>query len=137
MCFPIGIFLGRIANFINGELFGKATDVSWSVVFPTIDMLPRHPSQLYEATLEGLVLFFILNILIFKRKYKLGFCSSLFLICYGIFRIISEYFREPDTHIGYVLSTFSMGTILSFFMILSGLIILKILNKDENRKSFF
>ena len=134
---PIGIFLGRIANFINGELFGKATDVSWSVVFPTIDMLPRHPSQLYEATLEGLVLFFILNILVFKRKYKLGFCSSLFLICYGIFRIISEFFREPDTQIGYVLSTFSMGTILSFFMILSGLIILKILNKDENRKSFF
>ena len=81
--------------------------------------------------------FFILNILIFKKKYKLGICSSLFLICYGIFRIISEFFREPDIQIGYVFSALSMGTILSFFMILSGLIILKVLKKNENRKSFF
>ncbi len=126
---PIGIFLGRIANFINGELVGKVTNVSWSVVFPSVDMLPRHPSQLYEALLEGLLLFLILNILIFTKKYKVGICSSLFLICYGIFRIISEFFREPDAHIGYVLNSISIGTILSSLMILSGLIILKILRK--------
>ena len=129
---PIGIFLGRIANFINGELFGKATDVSWSVVFPTIDMLPRHPSQLYEATLEGLLLFLILNILIFKQKYEVGKSSYLFLIFYGIFRIISEFFREPDVQLGYLFNLFSMGTILSFLMILFGFIILSTLKKNEN-----
>ena len=75
---PIGIFFGRIANFINGELVGKATNVSWSVIFPAIDMLPRHPSQLYEAFLEGIVLFFILNIFIFKKNYKTGTCSFYF-----------------------------------------------------------
>ncbi len=126
---PIGIFLGRIANFINGELVGKVTNVPWSVIFPLFDMLPRHPSQLYEAILEGIVLFLILNILIFRKKYKLGNSSCLFLIIYGFFRIIAEIFREPDTQIGYVLGLFSMGTILSFLMILSGVIILFILKK--------
>ena len=81
---PIGIFLGRIANFINSELVGKATNVTWSVIFPLVDKIPRHPSQLYEAILEGAILFFILNILIFKKKYKVGMCSSLFLVYYGI-----------------------------------------------------
>ena len=131
---PIGIFLGRIANFINGELIGKATAVPWSVIFPDIDLLPRHPSQLYEALLEGLVLFLILNILIFKQKYRMGTCSSLFLIFYGIFRIISELFREPDNHIGYLFDFFSVGTILSFLMIIAGLLIKKIsLKKNENK----
>ena len=119
-------FFGRIANFINGELVGKVTDVSWSVIFPTVDMLPRHPSQLYEAVLEGIILFLILNILIFKKNIKLGTCSYLFLIFYGIFRIISEFFREPDAQIGYLFNLFSMGTILSFLMILAGLFFLKI-----------
>ena len=118
---PIGIFFGRVANFINGELIGKATNASWGILYPSIDMLPRHPSQLYEAFLEGLVLFFILNFYIFKKNYKTGTCSYLFLIYYGIFRIICEFFREPDSHLGYIFNTFSMGTILSFFMILSGL----------------
>ena len=119
---PIGIFFGRVANFINGELIGKATNVSWSVIFPAVDMLPRHPSQLYEAFLEGIVLFFIMNLIIIKKNYKTGTCSSMFLILYGIFRIISEFFRAPDPQIGYLFNSISMGTMLSFFMILAGLI---------------
>ncbi len=130
---PIGIFLGRIANFINGELIGKVTNVPWSVIFTAVDMLPRHPSQLYEALLEGLVLFLILNIIIFKRKYKIGTCSCLFLICSGVFRILSEFFREPDIQVGYLLNLFSMGTFLSFFMILFGFLIFGILQKNENQ----
>ena len=128
---PIGIFLGRIANFINSELIGKVTNVSWSVIFPLVDALPRHPSQLYEAILEGIILFLILNIQIFKKKYKIGTSSYLFLIYYGFFRIISEIFREPDMQIGYLFDLFSMGSVLSFFMILSGLVIFGILKKNE------
>ncbi len=126
---PIGIFFGRIANFINGELVGKTTDVSWSVIFPTVDMLTRHPSQLYEALLEGIILFMILNIIIFKQKYKIGTCSYLFLINYGVFRIISEFFREPDAQVGYLLGFLSMGTFLSILMILAGLFIFSALKK--------
>jgi len=128
---PIGIFLGRIANFINSELIGKATNVSWSVIFPLVDTVPRHPSQIYEAILEGVILFLILNIIIFKKKYKIGSSSYLFLIYYGIFRIFSEIFREPDIQLGYLFNFFSMGTILSFLMIFSGLIISIILKKKN------
>ena len=128
---PIGIFLGRIANFINGELIGKVTEVSWSVIFPAIDSLPRHPSQLYEAVLEGIVLFFILNNLIFRQRYIMGTCSYLFLIYYGIFRIVSEFFRQPDPQIGYLFNLFSMGTLLSFLMIIAGLIVLNVLRKKN------
>ena len=128
---PIGIFLGRVANFINGELIGKVTTLNWGVIFPAVDMLPRHPSQLYEAVLEGVLIFLILNIVIFKKKYSLGTCSYLFLICYGFLRIIAEFFREPDIQIGYLLNLFSMGTILSFLMIISGLIIMSILQKKN------
>jgi len=128
---PIGIFFGRIANFINSELIGKVTNVPWSVIFPLVDRQSRHPSQLYEAILEGVILFLILNILIFKKKYKVGSSSYLFLIFYGIFRILSEIFREPDAHIGYLFGVFSMGTLLSFFMILSGFVIYSILKKNE------
>ena len=135
---PIGIFLGRLANFINGELVGKVTSVPWSVIFPAFDMLTRHPSQLYEAVLEGIVLFFILNKIIFKKIYYMGTCSYLFLIFYGIFRIISEFFREPDVQLGYIFNLFSMGTILSLFMIFAGLLILNILRKkNENKQNFF
>ena len=128
---PIGIFLGRIANFINGELVGKVTTVSWGVIFPAIDSLPRHPSQLYEAVLEGAVLFLILNSLIFRRRYKMGTCSYLFLIYYGIFRIISEFFRQPDPQLGYLVNFFSMGTLLSFLMIIAGLVISNVLRKKN------
>ena len=126
---PIGIFFGRIANFINGELVGKVSSVPWSVIFPSIDLMPRHPSQLYEAALEGLLLFLILNIIFFKKKYEIGSCSYLFLIYYGIFRIISEIFREPDVQLGYIFNLASMGSILSFIMFLSGIAMFYIVKK--------
>ena len=120
---PIGIFFGRIANFINGELIGKASDVYWGVIFPNFDNTPRHPSQLYEALLEGLILFIIMNVVIFKNNYRIGTCSSMFLIFYGCFRIFSEFFREPDVQIGYILNLITMGSLLSIFMIFAGVII--------------
>ncbi|MDB9760949.1 prolipoprotein diacylglyceryl transferase [Pelagibacteraceae bacterium] len=128
---PIGIFFGRIANFINGELYGKPSNFFWSVIFPKIDMTPRHPSQLYEALLEGIILFSILITLIFKKNTRVGMCSSLFLILYGLFRIISEQFREPDIQIGYLFNLFSMGSVLSVFMILFGLFILIKVKNNE------
>ena len=128
---PIGIFFGRIANFINSELVGKTTDISLGVIFPVVDLLPRHPSQLYEAFLEGIILFIILNIFILKKNYKIGTCSYLFLISYGFFRIILEFFREPDAQIGYLFNLFSMGTILSFLMILTGVILFTFVKKNE------
>lgn len=121
---PIGIFFGRVANFINGELVGKTTNVFWGVIFPSVDNNLRHPSQLYEAFLEGIVLFIIMNFILFRGNYKTGTCSYVFLIFYGIFRIFSEIYREPDLQIGYFFNLFSMGTILSSLMILAGLIIL-------------
>ena len=126
---PIGIFLGRIANFINGELIGKVTSVPWAIIFPSIDMAPRHPSQIYEAFLEGVVLFYILRFIISKKGYKIGTCSYMFLILYGIFRSISEYFREPDAHIGYLFSVVSTGTFLSLIMIIAGLVTFNFLKK--------
>ena len=128
---PIGIFFGRIANFINSELYGKPTTLFWSVVFPEIDKIPRHPSQLYEAALEGVVLFIILIKLIYKKSINSGVVAGLFMFLYGVFRIISEQFREPDEQIGYLFDLFSMGSALSFFMILIGLFILmKTKNND-------
>ena len=103
----------------------------WSVIFPKVDMLPRHPSQLYEAILEGIFLFLLLNILIFKKNYKIGTCSYLFLIIYGLFRIIAEIFREPDIQLGYFFDYLSMGTILSLFMILIGFSIFMFFKKNE------
>ncbi len=120
---PVGLFFGRIANFINAELVGKTTQVYWGVIFPKIDNLPRHPSQLYQAFLEGLILLIIMNLFLFRTNYKTGSCSCLFLIFYGFFRIFSEFFREPDVQIGYIFNFLSMGTILSFLMIISGIII--------------
>ena len=120
---PIGIFFGRIANFINGELVGKTTEVYWGIVFPKIDNFTRHPSQLYEAFLEGLVLFAILNFMLLRKHYQVGTCSYLFLIFYGCFRIIAEFFREPDKQIGYLFNLLSMGTMLSIFMMIAGIII--------------
>ena len=131
---PVGIFFGRIANFINAELVGKVSNVPWSVIFPLIDMFPRHPSQIYEAILEGIILFIILNIIIHRKKYLSGTCSYLFLILYGVFRIFSEIFREPDPQIGYFLEFMSLGMILSFFMILFGFIIYYAIKKNDEIK---
>ena len=126
---PIGIFFGRVANFINGELVGKTTDVYWGVIFPKIDGNIRHPSQLYEAFLEGAVLFFIMNSILSKKNYRTGTCSYIFLIFYGVFRIFSEFYREPDLQIGYLFDLISMGTMLSILMVLAGVIIF--LKKDD------
>ncbi len=119
---PVGIFFGRIANFINGELYGKHTDLPWAVTFPLVDSRGRHPSQIYEALLEGILLFLILNFVIRKISYKKGRCAALFLIFYSIFRIISEFFREPDLQIGYIFNYISMGSLLSFFMFSIGIL---------------
>lgn len=131
---PPGLLFGRIANFINGELYGKPATIMWSVIFPEVDKLPRHPSQIYEALLEGILLFIILIIIAFSKKIKTGVSSSLFLILYGLFRIFSEFFREPDKQIGYLFSKISMGTTLSIVMILAGLFIFFKINKDAKNK---
>ena len=131
---PIGIFLGRIANFINSELYGRPSNFFWSVIFPKVDMIPRHPSQLYEAALEGIMLFVILISVYFKKETKTGVVSALFMILYGFFRIVAEQFREPDIQIGYIFNFFSMGSILSFSMILIGLFILKKATNNEFAK---
>ena len=99
------------------------------MVFPNVDNASRHPSQLYEAFFEGIVLFIIMNLILFSNNYKTGACSYVFLIFYGIFRTFSELFREPDSQVGYLFGPISMGTMLSFLMILAGIIIF--LKKDD------
>ena len=131
---PIGIFLGRIANFINGELYGLPTEKPWGIIFPKIDNLARHPSQLYEAVLEGIILFLILNFFLLKKIFNYGKISFLFLILYGIFRILSEQFRQPDEHIGYLMGYLSVGSILSIGMILFGILFLLKSNPNEKNK---
>ena len=126
---PIGIFFGRIANFINGELVGKISSMPWSVIFPNVDMMPRHPSQIYEAVLEGVILFLIVNFFINKKEYIIGTCSYVFLISYGALRIVSEFFREPDLQLGYIFNIASMGSILSLVMFLSGIAMFYIVKK--------
>lgn len=118
----VGLCLGRIANFINGELWGRPGDVPWAMVFPNADGQPRHPSQLYEAALEGVVLFIVLRLLT-HRGLKLrrpGFVAAVFGIGYGLARIIAEFFREPDIQIGYLSGGLTMGMLLSLPMILAG-----------------
>ena len=120
---PVGLFFGRLANFINGELFGRTTNHSFGIIFPNGGDVPRHPSQLYEAFFEGIVLFIILWVMmyIFDLLKKPGIISSLFILLYGVFRFFIEFFREPDQHIGLMYFEFSMGQILSLPMILIGL----------------
>lgn len=120
---PIGLLFGRIGNFINGELWGKVSDVPWAMVFPSGGLLPRHPSQLYEAGLEGLVLFIILWLYSAKPK-PLGAVSGLFLIGYGVFRFMIEFVRIPDQGLGYLaLDWLTMGQLLSLPMVILGLVI--------------
>lgn len=122
---PIGLFFGRIANFINGELWGKETNLSWGVIFPNAGINPRHPSQLYEAGLEGLALFIVLCVLVFSNGLKKrGLISGTFLFFYSFSRILVENFREPDFHIGYIFLNITMGMILSLPFLIAGLILI-------------
>ncbi|HBA87518.1 MAG TPA: prolipoprotein diacylglyceryl transferase [Geobacter sp.] len=116
---PVGLGLGRIGNFINGELYGRVTDVPWGVVFPGGGPLPRHPSQLYEALLEGVLMFVILYTISRKVKQE-GVVVWSFVALYGLFRFMVEYVREPDEQIGYLLGVISMGQMLSLPMLLVG-----------------
>ena len=132
---PIGIFLGRIANFINGELYGKISTLPWAVIFSNGGSVARHPSQIYEAILEGIILFILINYLALKKQllFKAGYISGFFLVSYSILRIFSENFREPDMHLGYFFNYFSMGVILSSITFLAGcFIILFIKNNEQN-----
>lgn len=123
---PIGLFLGRISNFINTELYGRITDFPFAIIYPLIDNNPRHPSQLYEAFFEGVVLFIILYLIFIKnlKKYSAGIISAYFLILYSIFRFLIEFLREPDLHLGLYLNYFSMGQILCIPIFFAGILIL-------------
>jgi phosphatidylglycerol---prolipoprotein diacylglyceryl transferase len=131
---PIGLFFGRIANFVNQELWGAPTTAPWGVIFthPAAGGLPRHPSQLYEAGLEGVALFLILWFLA-KKDRPVGVLSAAFLIGYGFFRFLIEFIREPDDHIGYLMGDWlTMGQILSSPMILLGLVLIIIAKRRSN-----
>lgn len=135
---PIGLFLGRIANFVNGELYGRATDVSWAIVFPNGGPAPRHPSQLYEAFLEGLVLFVLLAVLArlpgaYRRP---GLLTGVFLAGYGLARFLVEFARQPDTQLGFILGPFTMGQILSVpLAALGAYLVLRALWTPRRRKA--
>jgi phosphatidylglycerol:prolipoprotein diacylglycerol transferase len=121
---PIGIFFGRIANFINAELFGRVTDVPWGIIFPNGGPLPRHPSQLYEAALEGIALFFIMLVCVFLipvNKRKPGLLMGIFVIGYAVARSIGEFFREPEIDYGSITHYITYGQLLSLPLILMGL----------------
>jgi len=129
---PIGIFLGRIANFINSELYGRETDIIWSVKFVAIDNVSRHPSQIYEAIFEGLVLFFLLNHFAKKDNFnKPGLISCLFIILYSLFRFILEFFRAPDTQVGYLFFQLTLGQLFSIVFFFLGLF-LYLVKRNEN-----
>ena len=132
---PIGIFFGRLANFINSELYGTPTDIPWAVTFIQVDNLSRHPSQLYEAILEGIILFIIL--MYFKNKdylKKPGLISGLFLIFYSLFRFFIEFVRVPDEQLGYLIFELSMGQIISLIFFVIGIILFYL--KNENKQTY-
>ncbi len=139
---PIGLFFGRLANFINGELFGRTADVPWAVVFPRGGPEPRHPSQLYESALEGMVLFAVLFVLARRPEIRArpGFLSGVFLAGYAMFRFLVEFFREPDIQIGYLLSLFTMGQVLCLPMFAVGVALIGLAIRRESaaprRESF-
>jgi len=119
---PIGLFLGRLANFINGELWGRPSDVPWAMVFPHGGPIPRHPSQLYEAALEGVVLFIVVGLLVRSGALKRpGIVTGVFAIGYGLARITCELFREPDAQLGFLWGGLTMGMLLCIPLILAGI----------------
>jgi phosphatidylglycerol:prolipoprotein diacylglycerol transferase len=126
LCCTFGLFFGRITNFINGELFGRPTDVPWGVVFPGGGPEPRHPSQLYEAGLEGILLFVILSVMIHNEKIRSrpGIVGGTFLIGYGLCRMFVENFREPDAYLGFLAGGLTMGQILCLPMIAAGILVI-------------
>ena len=130
---PIGIFFGRIANFINSELYGRASELPWSVKFILIDNIKRHPSQLYEAFFEGIILFLIL-LYFFKKNYleKPGLISGLFLIFYSLFRFFTEFFRSPDPQIGYLILNLTLGQSISVLFLVMGFLLFYY-KKNENK----
>jgi phosphatidylglycerol:prolipoprotein diacylglycerol transferase len=119
---PIGLFFGRLANFANGELWGRVTDVSWGMVFPHGGPEPRHPSQLYQAFLEGVCLFVLMQLLVRipTVRARLGLLCGIFLMGYGVARIIGEFFRQPDAHLGFLAFGVTMGQLLSVPMLAIG-----------------
>jgi phosphatidylglycerol:prolipoprotein diacylglycerol transferase len=128
---PIGLFFGRLANYVNGEVYGRITGVSWGVIFPKGGSFPRHPSQLYEAFLEGVVLFGVLayGALLTRWPHRRGLLTGVFLMGYGLGRSLSEVFREPDAFLGYFAGGITMGQILSipllgfgFFLTVRGIL---------------
>jgi phosphatidylglycerol:prolipoprotein diacylglycerol transferase len=122
---PIGLLLGRLANFINGELWGRPADVPWAFVFPGAGPLPRHPSQLYEAALEGLLLLVLLALAIrMGALRKPGLVLGLFALGYGLARVFAEFFREPDPQLGFLWGGLTMGMLLSLPMMLAGLLLI-------------
>ena len=120
---PLGLGAGRLGNFINGELVGRPTDLPWGMVFPQIDQIPRHPSQLYEFALEGVALFVVLWLFATRRR-PIGAVSGLFLLGYGVFRFIGEFAREPDSFLGFLALGLTMGQWLSLPMIVAGIVML-------------
>ena len=122
---PIGIFFGRLANFVNIELYGRVTDFKFAMIYPTIDSLPRHPSQLYEALFEGVFLFIIMYFYCVKyyKEKKYGLSTSFFLILYSVFRFNLEFLREPDSQLGLFFEFFSMGQFLCIPTIVLGIFI--------------
>ena len=122
MSVPIGIFLGRISNFINSELYGRQTNIFWSVKFEKVDNLSRHPSQIYEAFFEGIILFILLNFVLKKYFFKApGITFSLFIIFYSLFRFFIEFTREPDIQLGFIFLNFTLGQVISVIFFVAGL----------------
>ena len=138
---PIGLFFGRLANFVNQELWGIPSELPWAVVFsaPNSGGLARHPSQIYEAFLEGFIIFIVLNFLV-RMRHRVGIPTAAFFIMYGIFRVIVEFFRAPDSHIGYIVGGwFTVGQALSLPMIAVGLVIWRLpaggsIQKNKNEQ---
>jgi phosphatidylglycerol:prolipoprotein diacylglycerol transferase len=127
---PPGLAFGRIGNFINGELWGRPTDVSWAMIFPKVDTLPRHPSQLYEFSLEGVLLFILLWV--YARKPRpVGAVSGMFLIGYGSFRFLVEFTREPDDFLGLLSLGMSMGQWLSLPMVIAGMLLMVLSHRND------